>query len=55
MNKKGNMKKVEIEVGDYDIKILNEIFENEDNFEPRDPRDEVIIKIMKQIVENTKG
>tara|TARA_R110000751_G_scaffold80725_1_gene162803 strand:+ start:291 stop:581 length:291 start_codon:yes stop_codon:yes gene_type:complete len=48
------MKSVTITVGDYDILVIEKIFENEKGFEPRDPRDELLIKIMKQIIENPK-
>ena len=48
------MKSVTITVGDYDILTIEKIFENEKDFEPRDPRDELLIKIMKQIINNPK-
>jgi|TARA_R110000824_G_scaffold11384_2_gene49665 hypothetical protein len=48
------MKSVTIKVGDYDIEVIKKIFENESDFKPRDPRDEMIIEVMRQIVENPK-
>jgi hypothetical protein len=48
------MKSVTIKVGDYDIQTIAKIFENEKDFKPRDPRDELIIEVMRQIVENPK-
>jgi len=48
------MKSVTIKVGDYDIEVIKKIFENEADFKPRDPRDEMIIEVMRQIVENPK-
>ena len=48
------MKSVTIKVGDYDIEILEKIFSKESDFKPRDPRDELIIEIMRQVVDNPK-
>ena len=48
------MKSVTIKVGYYDIEVIKKIFENEADFKPRDPRDEMIIEVMRQIVENPK-
>ena len=48
------MKSVTITVGDYDILTIQKIFENEKDFEPRDPRDELLIKVMRQIIDNPK-
>jgi len=48
------MKSVTITVGDYDILTIQKIFENEKDFEPRDPRDELIIKVLRQIIDNPK-
>ena len=48
------MKSVTITVGDYDILTIEKIFENEKDFEPRDPRDELLIKVMRQIIDNPK-
>ncbi len=48
------MKSVTITVGDYDIGVIEKIFENEKDFEPRDPRDELIVKVLRQIIDNPK-
>ena len=48
------MKSVTIKVGDYDIQTIEKIFENEKDFEPRDPRDELLVAILRQVVENPK-
>jgi|TARA_B100000131_G_scaffold245112_1_gene237874 hypothetical protein len=48
------MKSVTIKIGDYDVEVLEKIFANETNFEPRDPRDELIVEIMRQVVNNPK-
>ena len=48
------MKSVTIKVGDYDIEVIKKNFENQSDFKPRDPRDEMIIEVMRQIVENPK-
>ena len=48
------MKSVTITVGDYDLKVINKIFENENNFNPLDPRDELMIEIMRQVKDNPK-
>ena len=48
------MKSVTIKIGDYDIEVLEKIFANESDFKPRDPRDELIVEIMRQVVENPK-
>ena len=48
------MKSVTIKVGDYDIQTIEKIFENEKGFEPRDPRDELLVAILRQVVENPK-
>ena len=34
--------------------VLEKIFANEDDFKPRDPRDELIVEIMRQVLENPK-
>ena len=44
------MKSVTIKIGDYDLKTLDKIFENEQDFKPTDPRDELLIAIMKQFL-----
>ena len=48
------MKSVTIKVGDYDIQTIEKIFENEKEFTPRDPRDELLVAILRQVVENPK-
>jgi len=48
------MKSVTITVGDYDLEIIEQIFENEPEFKPVDPRDELMIEIMRQIKDNPK-
>jgi len=48
------MKSVTITVGDYDLEIIDQIFENESNFSPNDPRDELMIEVMRQVKDNPK-
>ena len=48
------MKSVTIKIGDYDLLTLEKIFENEKEFAPRDPRDELLVAVMRQIVDNPK-
>ena len=48
------MKSVTIKIGDYDVEVLEKIFANESAFKPRDPRDELLVEIMRQVVENPK-
>jgi|TARA_B100000519_G_C14037283_1_gene340944 hypothetical protein len=48
------MKSVTIKIGDYDLETLEKIFSNEADFQPKDPRDELIIEIMRQVVNNPK-
>ena len=48
------MKSVTIKIGDYDVEVLEKIFANETDFKPRDPRDELIVEIMRQVLENPK-
>ena len=48
------MKSVTIKIGDYDLKTLDKIFENEQEFKPTDPRDELLIAIMKQVRDNPR-
>ena len=48
------MKSVTIKIGDYDVEVLEKIFAKEDDFKPRDPRDELIVEIMRQVVDNPK-
>jgi len=44
------MKKIELLIGDYEYAQIEEIFENEDNFEPVHEKDRIIIKALKQII-----
>lgn len=48
------MKSVTIKIGDYDVEVLKKIFANEEDFKPRDPRDELLVEIMRQVVDNPK-
>jgi|TARA_B100002019_G_scaffold192267_1_gene166293 hypothetical protein len=48
------MKSVTIKVGDYDLLQINKIFENESDFQPRDPRDELLVEILRQVKDNPK-
>ena len=48
------MKEVTIQIGDKDIKDLEEIFKNEADFKPQAPQDHLIIAILKQVVNNPK-
>ena len=48
------MKTVTITVGDYDLEIIEQIFEKESTFAPQDPRDELMIEVMRQIKDNPK-
>ena len=48
------MKSVTIKVGDYDLIQINKIFENESDFQPRDPRDELLVEILRQVKDNPK-
>jgi len=48
------MKSVTIKIGDYDVEVLKKIFANEESFKPRDPRDELLVEIMRQVVDNPK-
>ena len=48
------MKSVTIKVGDYDIQTIEKIFENEKEFAPRDPRDKLLVEILRQVGENPK-
>lgn len=48
------MKSVTIKIGDYDLEVINQIFENESKFAPNDPRDELMIELMRQIKDNPK-
>lgn len=44
------MKKVELLVGDYEYSQIEEIFENEPNFEPITEKDQVIIATLRQVI-----
>jgi len=48
------MKTVTIKIGDYDLLQIEKIFENEADFQPRDPRDELIVAILRQVRDNPK-
>ena len=48
------MKSVTITIGDYDLEVIDQIFENESNFSPNDPRDELMIEVMRQVKDNPK-
>jgi len=48
------MKSVTITIGDYDLEIIEQLFENEEKFEPSDPRDELMIEVMRQVKDNPK-
>ena len=48
------MKSVTITVGDYDLEVIEQIFENEGKFSPNDPRDELMIEVMRQVKDNPK-
>ena len=48
------MKSVTITIGDYDLEIIEQIFEKESAFSPKDPRDELMIEVMRQVKDNPK-
>ena len=48
------MKSVTITIGDYDLEVIDQIFDNEKKFEPNDPRDELMIELIRQIKDNPK-
>ena len=48
------MKSVTITVGDYDLEVIEQIFEKESKFSPNDPRDELMIEVMRQVKDNPK-
>ena len=48
------MKNVTIQIGDKDIKDLQDIFKNEADFKPQAPQDHLIIAILKQVLNNPK-
>ena len=48
------MKSVTITIGDYDLEIIDQIFEKESAFSQQDPRDELMIEVMRQVKDNPK-
>ena len=44
------MKKIELLIGDFEYGQIEEIFENEKDFQPINEKDHVIIKALKQII-----
>jgi hypothetical protein len=48
------MKSVTIKIGDYDVKTIEDIFEKEPDFKAKDPRDDLIVEILRQIKDNPK-
>ena len=48
------MNSVTIKVGDEDLKLLEEIFKNEEDFKPQVKQDYLLIEIMRQVLENPK-
>lgn len=48
------MKQVTINIGDSDLKDLEEIFQNEPDFRPQAKQDYLIIEILRQIIKNPK-
>lgn len=44
------MKRIELLVGDYEYSQIQEIFENEKDFKPVNEQDQVIIKALKEII-----
>jgi len=48
------MKNVTIQIGDKDIKDLQDIFKNEADFKPQATQDHLIIAILKQVLNNPK-
>ena len=45
------MKKIQVTIGDYDLSKLEEIFEKEDNFQPKCTEDQIIIEVMRQCID----
>jgi hypothetical protein len=45
------MKEVKITLGESDIKMLEDIFENESGFQPHSVQDHLIISIMRQCID----
>ena len=48
------MNTVTIRIGDDDLKVIDEIFKNEADFQPRTHEDKIIIEVMKQVKNNPK-
>lgn len=48
------MRSVTINIGEDDLKDLQQIFKNESNFQPQAREDYLIVSILKQILENAK-
>ena len=48
------MKSVTLTIGDYDLEVIDKIFQNESKFSPEDPRDELMIELIRQIKDNPK-
>jgi hypothetical protein len=44
------MKKIELLIEDYEYAQIEEIFENEDNFEPIHEKDRIIIKALRGVI-----
>jgi hypothetical protein len=48
------MKTVTIKIGDEDLKMLGQIFQDEPNFQPQNAQDHLIVEILKQVLNNPK-
>ena len=48
------MNTVTIQIGDDDIDVIDEIFKNEKDFDPKTKEDKIIVEILKQIQNNPK-
>lgn len=44
------MKKIELYIGDYEYSEIQEIFKGEENFQPVNEKDHIIIKALRQII-----
>lgn len=44
------MKKVELLIGDYEYSQIQEIFENENEFDPKTDKDVVLIKTLRSVI-----
>jgi hypothetical protein len=44
------MKRIELLIGDHEYDAIKKIFENEDDFEPIDENDQILIKAMSAII-----